>query len=103
MRPSEMTRQTPGNARVVAQPPIGRRPFDPKEPLPVSRRRVRVGLLLLISSFAVGVGSAFFPAAKSWLIAACVLLWMCSSWILGLHRLRPRGRESRKLYGHQRF
>jgi hypothetical protein len=80
MHISEMTHSTPPDNRIVARPPFGRPPFDPKERLPVSRRRVCVGLLLLVSSFAVGVGSAFFPAAKLWLFAACVLLLMCSSW-----------------------
>src|SRR5438132_12052070 len=105
MRVSEITHSTSPDSRIVAQPPFNRPPVDPKESLPVSRRRVCVGLLLLISSFAVGVGSAFFPAAKLWLFAACVLLFVCSFWVLGLHRLRARacGRDPRKLYGHQRI
>ncbi|MGH7983238.1 MAG: hypothetical protein ACREFF_08850 [Candidatus Udaeobacter sp.] len=99
MRASDMTHGTSPDSRIVAQPPFGQPPFDPKEPLPVSRTRVRVGLLLLITTFGVGILSSFFPAARVWLFAGCVLLIIYTSWILGLHRLRARGRHPRKLYG----
>ncbi len=105
MRASKVTHDRSRDDQIIAPPPFGPPPFDPKEPLPVSRTRVCVGLLLLISSFAVGVGCAFFPAAQLWLFAACVLLFVCSFWVLGLHRLRARacGRDPRKLYGHNRI
>src|SRR6202035_4515784 len=103
MRSPDMTHGTSPVSRIVGQPPFARPPFDPKEPLPVSRTRVRVGLLFLITTFGVGILSSFFPAARVWLSAGCVLLIICTSWILGLHRLRARGRDSRKLYGQQRI
>ena len=105
MRASEVTHDRSRDDQIIAPPPFGQLPVDLKQPLPVSRTRVCVGLLLLISSFAVGVGSAFFPAPQLWLFAACVLLFVCSFWVLGLHRLRARacGRHPRKLYGHQRI
>jgi hypothetical protein len=89
------------DSRIVAQPPFGQPPFDPKEPLPVSRIRVRVGLLLLIITSAVGVLSSFFPAERVWFFAGCILLAICTCWIFGLHRLRARGRDPRKLYEHE--
>src|SRR5438105_4523361 len=98
MRRSEITHSTLPASGIVARPPFGRPPFDPNEPLPVSRRRVCIGLLLLIGSFAVGVGTALFPAAKVWLFAACVLLLICSFLVLGLHGLRllSAGRDPAK-------
>ena len=103
MRASEMTYDANRDDHIVAQPPFGRPPVDLKEPLPVSRTRVCIGLLLLIGSFAVGVGTAFFPAARVWLFIASALLLICSFFVLGLHRLRLRsaGRDPRKLYGRQ--
>jgi hypothetical protein len=103
MRASEMTDETARDSRIVARPPFTEPPFDRKESLPVSRTRVCVGLLLLLTTFAVGALSSFFPAAKLWLFAACVLLIVCSFWVLGLHRLRSAGRDPRRLYGHQRI
>ena len=105
MRTSENTQNTPFETDIIAQPPFGSGPpFDPKQPLPISRTRVRIGLFLLLSTFAIGVASSFFPAAKLWLFAGCALLVVCTFWILGLHRLRfGRGRDPRKLYGRQRI
>jgi len=103
MRVSDITQSTSPDGRIVAQPPFSQPPFDPNEPLPVSRGRVRVGLVLLIVTFGAGILSSFFPVARVWLFAGCVLLIICTSWILGLHRLRARGRDPRKLYGHERI
>jgi hypothetical protein len=103
MHASDMKDDRSRDSRIVAQPPFGQPPFDPKELPPVSRIRVRVGLLLLIITFAVGVLSSFFPAERVWLFAGCVLLIICTSWIFGLHRLRAQGRDPRKLYGHGRI
>jgi hypothetical protein len=75
MRVSNMTHGRLPENRIVAEPPLAEPPFDPKEPLPVSRTRVCIGVLLLISGFAVGSSSSFFPAAKLWLGA----LGLCSS------------------------
>jgi hypothetical protein len=97
MRAPEITHDTARDGRIIAPPP-----FDPKQPLPVSRTRVCSGLLLLISGFAVGSSSSFFPAAKLWLGGLGVLLIISAFFVLGLHRLRARGRDPRKLYGHQR-
>jgi hypothetical protein len=97
MHASDMTDGRSRDRRIVAHPPFGQPAFDPKEPVPVSRTRVRVGLLLLIITFAAGIVSSLFPVARVWLFAGCVLLILCTSWILGLHRLRVRGRDPRKL------
>src|SRR5947199_10136293 len=64
MRVSNMTHGRLPENRIVAEPPLAEPPFDPKEPLPVSRTRVCIGVLLLISGFAVGSSSSFLPAAK---------------------------------------
>ena len=103
MRASEVTHDRSRDDQIIAPQPLAQLPVDLKQPLPVSRTRVCVGLFLLISSFALGVGSAFFAAAQLWLFAACALLSVCSFWVLGLHRLRAHagGRDPRKLYGHQ--
>jgi hypothetical protein len=99
MRVSKMTHGRLPENRIVAEPP-----FDPKEGLPVSRTRVCIGVLLLISGFAVGSSSSFFPAAKLWLGALGLLLIISSFFVLGLHRLRSgRGRHPRNLYGRQRI
>ena len=103
MRVSDMTHGRLPENRIVAEPPLAQPPFDPKEPLPVSRTRVFIGLVLLLIAFAVGAASSFFPAAKLWLFAATVLVMMCSFLVLGLHRMRSRGRDPRKLYPHQRI
>jgi hypothetical protein len=94
MRAFEVTRPKSPEGRIVAPPP-----FDPN----VSRTRVCIGSVLLVITFAVGALSSFFPAAKLWLFAACVLLIVCTGWILGLHRLRSHERDPRKLYGRQRI
>jgi hypothetical protein len=98
MRTPEMTHGTERNAPIIAPPP-----FDPNQPLPVSRARVCIGLLLLISGFAVGGSSSFFPAAKLLLRSIGLLLIIASFFVLGLHRSRSRGRDPRKLYGHRRI
>src|SRR5256886_16881012 len=67
MRAPDITPETPQDGRSVAPPIIAPPLFDPKQPLPVSRARVCTGVLLLISGFAVGSSSSFFPAAKLWL------------------------------------
>ena len=104
MRVSNMTHGRLPENRIVAEPPLAEPPFDPKEPLPVSRTRVCIGVLLLISGFAVGTSSSFFPAAKLWLGALGLLLIISSFFVLGLHRLRSgRGRHPRNLYGRQRI
>jgi hypothetical protein len=104
MRVSNMTHGRLPENRIVAKPPLAEPPFDPKEPLPVSRTRVCIGVLLLISGFAVGSSSSFFPAAKLWLGALGLLLIISSFFVLGLHRLRSgRGRHPRNLYGRQRI
>src|SRR5438105_1347990 len=100
MRPPEITHDTARDGRIIAGSPWP--PFDPKQPLPVSGTRVRIGLLL-ISGFAVGCSSSFFPAAKLWLGSLGILLIISSFFVLGLHRLRSRGQDPRKLYGHQRI
>jgi hypothetical protein len=102
MHAPEITHDTARDDRIIALPP-----FDPKhdlkQPLPVSRTRVCIGLLLLISGFAVGSSSSFFPTAKLWLGALGLLLMISSFFVLGVHRLRARGRHPRKLYGHERI
>jgi hypothetical protein len=98
MHASDTKSATACEARIVAQPP-----FDPKEPLPVSRTRVCIGLLLFISGFALSSSSTFFPSARAWIASIGILLIICSFFILGLHRLRGRGRDPRKLYGHERI
>ena len=103
MRAPEITHDTARDGRIIAPPIIAPPPFDPKQPLPVSRTRVCIGLLLLISGFAVGSSSSFFPAAKLWLGGLGLPLIISSFFVLGLHRLRARGRDPRKLYGHQRI
>ncbi len=104
MRVSDMTHGRLPENRIVAEPPLAEPPFDPKEPLPVSRTRVCIGVLLLISGFAVGSSSSIFPSAKLWLGALGLLLLISSFFVLGLHRLRSgRGRHPRNLYGRQRI
>jgi hypothetical protein len=94
-----MTHASEGSGGIVAGPRWP--PVDLKQPLPVSRTRVWVGLVLLISGFAVGSSSSFFPAAKLWLGGVGLLLMISSFLILGLHRLRGRERHPRKLYGRE--
>src|SRR5437667_2420940 len=103
MRASNITHRTSPDSRIVAEPPLAQPPLDPKEPLPVSRTRVCIGLVLILIAFAVGAASSFFPEAKLWLFAATVLVMVCSFFVLGLHRLHSRGRDPRKLYPHQRI
>jgi hypothetical protein len=105
MRTPDMTHDTLPESRIVAKPPSTQPPFDPKQPLPVSQTRVCIGLVLLVIASAVGLASSFFDAAKLLLFAATVVLMMCSFFVLGLHRMRTcgRGRDPRKLYGHQRI
>jgi hypothetical protein len=101
MRVSDMTHGRLPENRIVAQPP-----FDPKEPrqtLRVSRTRVCIGVILLISGFAIGSSSSLLPAAKLWLGVIGLLLIVSSFFVLGLHRLRARGRHPRKLYGDERI
>jgi len=101
MRPSDTTHGTAHTSDIVAQPP-----FDPKElqqPLPTSRIRVCIGVVLLISGFAVGCSSSLFPTEKLWLGIISLLLIVSSFFILRLHRLRARGRHPRKLYGDERI
>jgi hypothetical protein len=99
MRASKVTHDITRDGRIVAPPP-----FDPKrdlkQPLPVSRTRVRIGLVLVITGFAVGSSGSLFPAAKIWLGGVGLLLIISSFFILGLHRLRSHGRHPRKLYEH---
>jgi hypothetical protein len=102
MRAPEVTHDITRDGRIVAPPP-----FDPKrdlkQPLPVSRTRVRIGLVLVITGFVVGSSSSLFPAAKIWL-GVGLLLIISSFFVLGLHRLRGgRGRDPRKLYGDERI
>jgi hypothetical protein len=98
----EVTDHITRDGRIVAPPP-----FDPKrdlkQPLPVSRTRVRIGIVLMIIGFAVGSSSSLFPAAKIWLGGVGLLLIISSFFVLGLHRLRGRRRDSGKLYGGERI
>jgi hypothetical protein len=100
MRTFETTNNIARDSRIVAQPPGP--PFDRKEPLPVSRARVWTGLVLLISGFVIGSSSSLFSAAKLWLGGIGLLLINASFFVLGLHRLRCRERNPRKLYGRAR-
>jgi len=96
-----MAHGTAQTNHIVAQPP-----FDPKEPrqtLRVSRTRVWIGVILLISGFVIGRSSSLLPAAKLWLGVVGLLLIVSSFFVLGLRRLRERGRHPRKLYGHHRI
>lgn len=90
-------------ADIIAPPPFGSGPpFDPKEPLRVSRRRVWLGIVILIIGLAVGFSAPTFPIAKLWLGAIGLLLVIGGFWILGLHRPRSGARrDPRKLYAHQ--
>ena len=101
MHAPEITHDTARDDRIIALPP-----FDPKhdlkQPLPVSRTRVCIGLLLFVSGFIVGSSSSFFPAAKLWLGGLGLLLIILSFFTLGMHRLRAGGRDPRKLYEHER-
>jgi hypothetical protein len=97
-RVPEMTHAAEGDGRIVAGPPWP--PVDPKQPLPVSRTRVWVGVVLFISGFAVGSSSSLFLAAKLGLGIIGLLLIVFSFFVLGLHRLCSRGRHPRKLYEH---
>jgi hypothetical protein len=103
MRVSDMTHGRLPENRIVAEPPLAEPPFDPKEPLPVSRTRVCIGVLLLISGFAVGSSSSFFPTEKLWIGIIGLLLIVSSFFVLRLHRLHARGRPPRNLYGRQRI
>jgi hypothetical protein len=103
MRVSDMTHSRLPENRIVAEPPLAEPPFDPKQPLPVSRTRVRIGLVLLIIGFAVASSSSLLPSAKLWLGGTGLLLIISSFFVLGLHRLHSRGRHPRKLYGRQRI
>jgi hypothetical protein len=98
----EVTDHITRDGRIVAPPP-----FDPKrdlkQPLPVSRTRVRIGIVLMIIGFAVGSSSSLFPAAKIWLGGVGLLLIISSFFVLGLHRLRGRRRDPGKLYGGERI
>ena len=102
MRAPEVTHDITRDGRIVAPPP-----FDPKrdlkQPLPVSRTRVRIGLVLVITGFVVGSSSSLFPAAKIWPGGVGLWLIISSFFVLGLHRLRGRGRDPRKLYGDERI
>jgi hypothetical protein len=101
MRAPDMTHGTSPDTRIVAQPP-----FDPKEPrqtLRVSRTRVWIGVVLLISGFAIGSSSSLLAAAKLWLGVIGLLLIVSGFFVLGLHSLRARGRHPRKLYGDERI
>jgi hypothetical protein len=104
MRASELTDETAEDCRIVARPPltvdhrlIAKNRFRSPEYVFAS------GFSSLFTTFAVGALSSFFPAAKLWVFAVCVLPIVCSFWVLGLHRLRSAGRDPRKLYGHQRI
>jgi hypothetical protein len=103
MSESDTTQKTPREADIIASPPFGSgSPFDPKEPLRVSRRRVWLGIVILIIGLAVGFSAPAFPTAKLWLGAIGLLLVVASFCILGLYRVRSgRGRDLRKLYAHQ--
>ena len=103
MRAPDITHDTARDGRIIAPPIIAPPLFDPKQPLPVSRARVCTGLLLLISGFAVGSSSSFFPVVKLWLGGLGLVLIISSFFVLGLHRLRSCGRDPRKLYGHERI
>jgi hypothetical protein len=99
MHASEIPHDTAQDDHIIAPPPFDPK-HDTKQPLPVSRTRVCIGLLLLISGFAVGSSSSLFPTAKLWLGIIGLLLIVSSFFVLGLHRLRFRGRHPRKLYEH---
>src|ERR1700730_6363969 len=101
MRPSQMEHDTANTDHIVAQPP-----FDPKEPrqtLQISRTRVWIGVILLISGFAIGSSSSLLPAAKPWIGVIALLLILSSFFVLDLYRSRSRRQDPRKLYGHQRI
>jgi hypothetical protein len=87
--------------RIVAQPPFD--PQEPQQPVRVSRSRIWIGIVLLISGFAIGSSSSLFPATKLWLGVAGLVLIVSSFGVLGLHRFRTRGRHPRKLYGCERI
>ena len=103
MYESETTQKTPREPDIIAPPPFGSGPpFDLKDPLSVSRRRVWLGIALLIIGLAVGFSAPAFPTAKLWLSGIGLLLIIASFCTLGLYRLRSgRGRDPRKLYEHQ--
>jgi|SRR6516162_3874237 hypothetical protein len=107
MRDSEATQNTAHETDIIAQPPFGSGPpFDPKEPLPVSRPRVWIGILFSVVGLVAGFSASLFIEAKLWLGGIGLFLVIASFWILGLHRLRSvraRGRHPRKLYAHQRI
>jgi len=100
MHAPEITHDTARDDRIIAPPPFDPK-HDMKQPLSVSRTRVCIGLVLLISGFAVGSSSSFFPGARLWLGGVGLLLIISSFFVLGLHRLRGRGQDPRKLYGHE--
>ena len=103
MRAPEVTHHITRDGRIVAPPPFDSK-RDLKQPLPVLRTRVRIGLVLVITGFVVGSSSSLFPAAKIWLGGVGLLLIISSFFVLGLHRLRGgRGRDPRKLYGDERI
>ena len=94
-----MTHGTARTNHIVAQPPFD--PKDARQALRVSRTRVWIGVALLISGFAIGSSSSFLPAAKLSLGVIGFLLIVSGFFVLGLHRLRARGRHPRKLYGNE--
>jgi hypothetical protein len=96
-----MTDSTGHTTRIVAEPPFD--PEEPQQPLRVSRPRIWIGIVLLISGFAIGSSSSLFPAAKLWLVVTGLVLIVSSFCVLGLHRFRTRGRHPRKLYGCERI
>ena len=107
MRDSEATQNTAGETDIIAQPPLGSGPpFNPKEPLPVSRARDWIGIVFLVVGLVAGSSAPLFIEAKLWLGGIGLFLVIASFWILGLHRLRSvrgRGRHPRKLYAHERI
>jgi hypothetical protein len=105
MRDSETTQNAARETDIIAQSPFGSGPpFDLKQPLPVSRARVWIGILVLVIGFLAGFSAPLFIEAKLWLGGIGLFLVIASFWILGLHRLRSgRGRDPRKLYAHQRI
>src|SRR5262249_46098635 len=95
MHAPDMTDDRSRDSGIVAKPPLGQPPFNPKEPLPVSRPRVCLGVVVLVIGLVAGFSVPLFVAAKLWFGGIGLLLMSASFWILGLHRLRwGRGRES---------
>src|SRR5437867_16683 len=68
MSESDTAQKTPREVDIIAPPPFDSGPpFDPREPLRVSRRRVWLGIVILIIGLAVGFSAPAFPTAKLWL------------------------------------